>query len=202
MLKISDVFDFLFPSDFPRNIEIINCVKHSINVAKAAKIISSRIESLDAERAFILGLIHDIGKIFLNSEEKYKHPLWGYRKLIGIDKEAAEICISHPFPQFDDCSEYVNFFCRYDKKESEYVLEILRGVSCDSIYIKLVQVCDKLASKDGFVSIEKKFDWYKEKYGVSNSFLNSNYLALIGKKAELEFLAKINIYSLLSIKDY
>lgn len=37
-------------------------VNHSINVANAAKIISHHIDGMNPEIAFILGLLHDIGR--------------------------------------------------------------------------------------------------------------------------------------------
>lgn len=37
-------------------------VEHSINVAEAAKLITEQIDDLDSELAYILGLLHDIGR--------------------------------------------------------------------------------------------------------------------------------------------
>ena len=37
-------------------------VDHSRNVANAAKLIAERCETLDAEKAFVCGLLHDVGR--------------------------------------------------------------------------------------------------------------------------------------------
>ena len=45
----------------------LNCgrwFEHSLNVAKCAEIIAKNTEYLDSEKAFVLGLLHDIGRRF------------------------------------------------------------------------------------------------------------------------------------------
>ena len=37
-------------------------VEHSLNVAKVAELIANNCDSLDSERAYIFGLLHDIGR--------------------------------------------------------------------------------------------------------------------------------------------
>lgn len=52
----------------------LNCgrwFEHSLNVAKCAEIIAKNTEYLDSEKAFVLGLLHDIGRRFGFSHIKH-----------------------------------------------------------------------------------------------------------------------------------
>ena len=50
-------------------------VKHSINVGIAARKIAEKIPSLDPEKAYIVGLLHDIGKTTLLTPKPWKPPV-------------------------------------------------------------------------------------------------------------------------------
>ena len=71
-------------------------VEHSRYVAEACKNIAERCSHLSAEKAYIYGLLHDIGRYAGVSSEK--HLIDGYRYCMerGWDK-AAQIFISHAF---------------------------------------------------------------------------------------------------------
>ncbi|WP_461615002.1 HD domain-containing protein [Clostridium sp. Marseille-QA1073] len=57
-------------------------VKHSMNVAKGAKLIAEQTDNLDPEVAYILGMLHDIGR----REGVYamRHGLDGYNYAIEV----------------------------------------------------------------------------------------------------------------------
>ncbi len=69
-------------------------VNHSIATAKAAKLIAERDSSLDPDVAYILGLLHDIGRRF--GINRFKHTIDGYNFLNQKGfVDAAKICLTH-----------------------------------------------------------------------------------------------------------
>ncbi len=72
-------------------------VPHSRNVALAARLIAEQHPDLDPERAYTLGLLHDIGR--RGGPNKDRHILDGYDILTGLDyTDAAQIALTHSFP--------------------------------------------------------------------------------------------------------
>lgn len=70
--------------------------EHSRYVAEACKNIASRCRGVSGEKAYVLGLLHDIGRYAGLSSEK--HLIDGYRYCAARGwKKAAQICISHAF---------------------------------------------------------------------------------------------------------
>jgi predicted hydrolase (HD superfamily) len=71
--------------------------KHSRNVARGAKIIADHLTDLDPERAYIVGLLHDIGRRF--GVTGMRHALDGYQFLSKQGYGgAARICLTHSYP--------------------------------------------------------------------------------------------------------
>ena len=77
-------------------------VKHSINVGIAAKKIAERIPSMNPEKAYITGLLHDIGRR-VGIVDIPTHVYEGYRYCMekGWD-EAARICMTHSYLRMKD----------------------------------------------------------------------------------------------------
>ena len=71
-------------------------VEHSKYVALACQNIASRCPDMDADMAYIYGMLHDVGRYVGVSSEK--HLIDGYRYCMEQGwKKAAQICISHAF---------------------------------------------------------------------------------------------------------
>ncbi len=70
-------------------------VKHSVNTGIAARKIAEKIPSLDPEKAYTVGLLHDIGRR-VGIVNIPTHIYEGYRYCMekGWD-EAARICMTH-----------------------------------------------------------------------------------------------------------
>ena len=76
---------------------------HCCLVACCAEMIASRIDSIDGQKAYILGLLHDYGKMVRDADNKeYFHDLTGYyeMKRLGFD-DVARVCLTHTFPDKD-----------------------------------------------------------------------------------------------------
>lgn len=137
-------------------------VDHSLYVAQACKNIAQSCPHLSAEKAYILGLLHDIGRYAGVSSEK--HLIDGYRFCMerGWEK-AAQICISHAF-MIQDIETSIGVF---DISGADYLFMkhfVANAVYDD--YDRLVQLCDSLALPTGFCILEKRFVDVTIRYGV------------------------------------
>ncbi|WP_411676341.1 HD domain-containing protein [Caproicibacter sp.] len=127
-------------------------VRHSRNVALAAKNIAVCCPSMDAESAFVMGLLHDIGR--REGPHGMRHVLDGYRYLASLGYEkAAQICLTHSFPN-GDLDEGQG---KWDVSKEEYAFlkEYLASARYDD-YDRLIQLCDALGDASGFCLIEKR----------------------------------------------
>lgn len=64
---------------------------HSRNVAKCAERIAQHCEGMDPDKAYVLGLLHDIGRRFGVKHLGHVYDGWKYMLELGYD-EAARIC--------------------------------------------------------------------------------------------------------------
>lgn len=125
---------------------------HCLFVGKAAKAIADNIDGLDGDKAYVLGILHDVGRY--EGFYKMRHTFVGYRYLMerGFDG-AARICMTHSFPY-----KHVDaIFGKWDCTEEEYIFvrDYLNSVEYDD-YDKLIQLCDCLCTADGIVLLEKR----------------------------------------------
>lgn len=139
-------------------------VEHSYNVAKAAKVIARQCSDLDENIAYILGLLHDIGRY--EGRVQMHHSVSGYDFLInkGYD-DAARIALTHSFILPDirayagkaDCTEV----------EISFVQEYLNTTTYND-YDKLIQLCDALALPEGICLMEKRLIDVVMRYGIND----------------------------------
>lgn len=135
---------------------------HIYGVAEIAKEIASRTTDLDPQKAYFMGLLHDIGKIRENVFNRH-HGIIGYEMLKDIDKDIAGVCITHMFgtntnPKFDN-----NFFGKQD--DYNFISNYLKNNQLTE-YDKLIQCCDTLADSRGFVTIEQRAQDYEKRHGM------------------------------------
>jgi len=142
---------------------------HALNVARVAEAIATRVSEadreagiepgLDPEAAFVLGVLHDIGR--REGVTRMRHTFDGYCHLmtLGFD-DAARICLTHSFPLEDvkhvktsaagpnewDCTP----------EEREFVNDYLAGIEYDD-YDRLIQLCDTLALPERVCTLEERF---------------------------------------------
>lgn len=134
---------------------------HSRYVAEACGNIALRCQELSSDKAYILGLLHDIGRYAGVSSER--HLIDGYRYCMerGWEK-AAQICISHAF-MLQDIETSIGVF---DVSEEDYgfLKDFVSNAVYDD-YDRLVQLCDALALPSGFCLLEKRFVDVAMRYG-------------------------------------
>lgn len=134
---------------------------HSLHVAQAAERIAVPC-GLDGEKAFVLGLLHDIGR--RTGIAAVRHTIDGYDYAMsqGWD-EVARICLTHSFPVKDIDADI-------GKKDItpgqyEFIRDFLNYLEYDD-YDKLIILCDALGDANGFCILEKRFIDTTRRYGI------------------------------------
>ena len=141
-------------------------VKHSINTGLAAKNIAEKVPGMDAERAYVFGLLHDIGRRF-GITDIPTHVYDGYKYCMekGWD-EVAKICMTHSYLLMQE-----NFDYEPDTEHEKAIKAYISDCKADD-YDKLIQLCDSLAVDYGFVILEKRFVDVTRRYGIMEDYIN------------------------------
>ena len=136
--------------------------EHSLNVAKAARYIAECCEDLDSEKAFVCGLLHDIGR--RTGIAAVRHIIDGYDYAIskGWD-EVARVCLTHSFPVKDIDADIGKK--DITKEQYDFIKDYLDNLEYDD-YDKLIILCDALADANGFCILEKRFIDTTRRYGI------------------------------------
>ncbi len=137
-------------------------IVHSYNVANAARIIAEHCDNLDREKAFVCGLLHDIGR--RTGIAAVRHIIDGYDYAIsqGWD-EVARICLTHSFPVKDIEADIGKK--DITKEQYNFINIFLNNLEYDE-YDKLIILCDALADANGFCILEKRFIDTTRRYGI------------------------------------
>jgi len=167
-------------------------VTHCTHVAQSAQRIAAKHPELDPEKAYILGLLHDIGR--REGVHGMRHVIDGYNFLIAEGHpDAARICLTHSYPILD-----VNAgSSAWDGtlEEENFVAEFLAQIKI-SPYDKLIQLCDALCLPSGPVLMDKRLLDVTLRYGP-NEFTTRKWQAFFDIKQEFEMVIGQSIYSLL-----
>ncbi|MDE6973283.1 MAG: HD domain-containing protein [Lachnospiraceae bacterium] len=135
---------------------------HSRTVAHCAEKIALSCTGLDPEKAYILGLLHDIGRKF--GKRHLGHVSDGYSYMMSLGyEEAARICLTHSF-NTGSIQDYIGNFDT-TKEESALIIEALSSISLDE-YDRLIQLCDSLAGAEGVLDIKERMSDVKRRYGA------------------------------------
>lgn len=167
-------------------------IEHSKNVALAAKLIAEKTTELSAEKAYIFGLLHDIGR--RNGAMQARHAIEGYRFMLSQGYEAcARICMTHTF-QFKDINAiYDSWDC--SEQDFEFAENYIRNIQYDD-YDLLIQLCDALSLDIGFCLLEKKMVSSALKFGVKDINVEK-WKATFEIKTYFDRLTGFSIYELL-----
>ncbi|APC82919.1 HD domain-containing protein [Clostridium botulinum] len=166
--------------------------QHPEFVALACKNIAKHCTDMDSDKAYVLGLLHDIGRrVGVVSE---RHMIAGYQYCMeqGWD-EVAKICVTHSFI-IQDIHSAIG---RWDVTKEEY--ELTKNIINSAIYDDydlLVQLSDALALSTGFCLLEKRFVDVACRYGV-NEHTVARWKKTIEIKGYFEEKIKCSIYNVL-----
>lgn len=134
---------------------------HSRITAHCAEKIAEECDGFDSEKAYILGLLHDIGRKFGVSNLRHVSDGYSYMMSLGFD-EAAKICLTHSFNN-QTLDDYIG---RFDTTEDELRLieDKLKAIEMND-YDRLIQLCDSLAGSEKILNIEERMADVKRRYG-------------------------------------
>lgn len=134
--------------------------EHSLGVARAAEYIARECGDMDPEKAYVMGLMHDIGRY--EGFTYMRHIVAGYELMLKKgEPDIARICLTHSFP----CPEMGTFIGEKDVDEAGLALveSILKTPMDD--YDRLMQLCDALAWGKGVCLMEKRMIDVIRRYG-------------------------------------
>lgn len=167
-------------------------VKHSLFVAQGAKLIALYCEGMDAEAAYIVGLLHDIGRRF--GITNMRHSIDGYNYLIekGYDF-AGKICLTHSHPTGNIKEAFGKWDC--SNEEYKFVENFLHTTEYDD-YDRLIQLCDSLALPNGFTLMEKRMIDVALRHGL-NDYIVPKWKATFEIKHYFDNKVEKSIYDIL-----
>lgn len=162
---------------------------HSRVAAHCAEKIAQECGDLDSDKAYILGLLHDIGRKFGVRHLGHVSDGYSYMMSLGYD-EVAKICLTHSFNN-QTTDVYVG---RFDTtaEELRLIQDTLEKVVIDE-YDKLIQLCDSIAGSEGVLDIEERMNDVKQRYGSYPQEKWDNNLRL---KTHFEEKAGKDIYTI------
>lgn len=136
-------------------------VDHARYTGEAARNIAAA-SGLDGEKAYVLGLLHDIGRRFGFSGIRHIVDGYNYAMEKGWD-EVARISMTHSFaenvptinPSMMDLTD----------EEYEFTKAYLAGIEYDD-YDILMHLCDNIALHSGYVLMEKRMIDISMRHGV------------------------------------
>lgn len=169
-----------------------NWVRHSQVVAQAARTIAAHHPKLDPARAYVLGLLHDIGR--REGPSDMIHILDGYHFMQDLDwEEPARICLTHSYPIKDAASGAG----KWDGSQVnlQFVQDFLDRVEYTR-YDRLIQLCDAISLPEGVCLMEKRLLDVIVRHGF-NRFTLVRIGAFQDIKAQFEEDLGTTIYQLL-----
>lgn len=160
---------------------------HSRIAAMCAEKIASFCDDLDSDKAYILGLLHDIGRKFGIKHLCHVYDGWQYMSDLGYD-EVARVCLSHSF-----CLKSIDTYVgNVDVSDEQLtvIFNVLNNVEYDD-YDRLIQLCDCLAGSECVLDMEERMMDVKKRYGF---YPQDKWNKNMELKAYFETKTKMNIY--------
>ena len=116
---------------------------------------------LDPDKAYVLGLLHDIGRRF--GKRHLGHVSDGYTYMMSLGYgDAARICLTHSFND-KRMESYVGSFDT-SEEETRLIREKLQEAVYDD-YDLLIQLCDSISGAEGVMDIIDRMGDVKRRYG-------------------------------------
>lgn len=173
---------------------------HCRSAARIARSIATaaRGMELDPDVAYVLGLLHDIGR--RSGSHGMSHAPDGYAYLCSLGYEdAARICLTHSFPAPLKHVRYALGEWHCSESEVQRVQTFLDGVKYTA-YDRLIQLCDALALPEGPVLMEKRLMDVTLRHGLvpgDPAWTLEKWRAFFGLKDEFDAAVGSSIYDLL-----
>lgn len=166
-------------------------VAHSRVAARAAETIAKAC-GLDGEKAYALGLMHDIGRY--EGARGLHHVFAGYALMKDkFYEDCARICMTHSFP-VPLLEAYSGGDLDCTEPEMRVIRDMLDTVVYDD-YDKLIQLCDGLSLPQGVCLMDVRLMDVVRRHGF-NTFTLRKWDAQFAIKKHFDRLSGMNIYDL------
>lgn len=167
-------------------------VDHCKTTAMCAMNIANKCDNIDSDNAYVLGLLHDIGR--RAGKMEFAHIIKGYEyfQTLGYS-DAARICITHSFPTKNIDSYHDPIDC--EANQVDFVKKFISDCEYND-YDKLIQLCDVLSFPFGPCLLEKKIVKIGLDYGLKKIYAQ-RWSMLFKLKTHFDNLTGVNIYTLL-----
>lgn len=166
--------------------------QHSLVTADNARRIAQKVPGMDPEKAYLMGLMHDIGRRC--GVTGMRHLIDGYDYLMAMgEEELAVICLTHSF-----ASQNVEHFeGKHDCSRSQkaFIKDFVENRVYDD-YDKLIQLCDAVSLPEGACLMEKRFVDVALRHGVQD-YTTTRWRAYLNLKKYFDTLCGCDIYTLL-----
>ena len=116
---------------------------------------------LDPDKAYVLGLLHDIGRKFGIKHLAHVYDGYHYMLSLGYD-EVAKVCLSHSF-SVPSLEVYIGNVDVTEEQKEELSL-FLKQCDYDE-YDELIQLCDCLAGSHSIMKLEERMEDVRKRYG-------------------------------------
>ena len=169
--------------------------EHCKTAGFCARAIAHKCSDMDADMAYVYGLLHDIGR--REGVTNMKHIIYGYNfmKSLGYD-ECAKICLTHSFP-YKDINAY-NGKNDCTDEETKFISDFLLNIEYND-YDKLIQLCDALSLPSGATFIEKRLVDVALRRGV-NDLTIVKWKKFFELKDYFDTKTNTNIYKLIGVE--
>lgn len=168
---------------------------HCRVAAHCAESIATACGDLDPDKAYVLGLLHDIGRKFGLRHLGHVSDGYSYMMSLGYD-EVARICLTHSF--FKNSTD--GYVGNFDTTDEEFTMinEELKKISFDE-YDYLIRLCDALSGAEGVLDIVERMSDVKRRYGTYDPRKWENNLAL---KRYFEEKTQMDIYMVVDKENF
>lgn len=166
--------------------------QHSISTAENARRIAGKVPGMDPDKAYVMGLLHDIGR--RAGVTGMMHLIDGYEYMMSLgEPEIAAVCINHSYPAKNagyfegkhDCTPEQMAFLQEFIDSREY-----------TDYEKLIQLCDAVSLPTGACIMEKRFVDVALRHGV-REYTTKRWAGYLEHKKYFDTLCGCDIYTLL-----
>ena len=134
---------------------------HSRTAAHCAEAIAAR-SGMNFDKAYVLGLLHDIGRKFGKRHLGHVSDGYSYMMSLGYD-DVARICLTHSFNE-KDLSKYIGNFDTTEE-ETNLIKDGLNAIELDD-YDRLIQLCDSISGAEGVMDQIDRMTDVKNRYGA------------------------------------
>lgn len=166
--------------------------QHSISVAENARLIAEKTNIMDRGKAYVMGLMHDIGR--RAGIKGILHIFDGYDYMMNMgQEEIATICLTHSFPVKDVNTFFGKYDCSFEQKK--FLQQFLANKQYDN-YDILIQLCDAISLPNGACILEKRFVDVALRHGLPD-FTIEKWKAFMNAKKHFDELCGCNIYTFL-----